>query len=198
MDIIYGAYQKAAVDLAVNSKKLHIKSPFDSVSNGIAFLPERGHRTVFSGKTIIENMVVQVANFKEKGIFIKRTAEFNFVSSQVSKYGIRGYSSLDKKLNSLSGGNMQKVLLARSMMLEPKVLMLFEPTQGIDIAAKTEVKNLILRMAREGNAVIIVTAEIDDIIDICNKAIIIRDGRLKAAFDVNEANKNEIAKSSAS
>jgi ABC-type sugar transport system ATPase subunit len=198
MDIIYGAYKKSTVEVAVDGKPIRFRSPTDSVRNGVSFLPERGYKTVFKNKSIVGNMIVQTSSFKDKRRFVNKAQEKEYCQCQVGKYCICGYSSLDSELTCLSGGNMQKVLLARTMAMEPKLLMLVEPTQGIDIGAKEEVKKLILQMAKEGSSVIVVTSEIDDIIEICNRTIIIREGRLKAIFNSDEANKSEIVKSSVS
>lgn len=194
MDAIYGVYNKCNVDITLNSKKLKIKTSTDSVRSGISFLPERGFKTVFIDKTIIDNMVVQISAFKDKKLFVNKTKEKEFAENQAKKYFIRGYSTLSNNLNSLSGGNMQKVLIARTMVMNPQILIMVEPTQGIDIGAKEEVKKLILQSAQEGKAVIIVTSEIDDIIDICNRTLIIREGKLQASYKADKKNKAAIVR----
>ena len=198
MDIIYGAYRRCRVNILLEGKQINIKTPTDSVNNSISFLPERGYKNVFIDKTIIDNIIIQVSYFKDKNIFVNKVKEKKLVNSQVNKYSIIGYSSLDKNLNSLSGGNIQKVMIARTMIMNPKILMVIEPTQGIDVGVKEEIKKLILQAAKEGRAVIIVTSEIDDIIDICNRTIVIREGKLKAIFTSDKINKSEIVKCSAS
>jgi len=194
LDIIYGAYSKCSLDLIFDGKSMKKMTPTNSVRNGLSFLPERGFKTVFIDKTITDNMIVQTAFFKDKHPFVNKNREREFAQNQIRKYFIRGHSSPDNSLNSLSGGNMQKVLIARTMVMNPKMLMMVEPTQGIDIGAKEEVKKLILQSAREGRAVIIVTSEIDDIIDICNRTLIIREGKLQAIFDADKVNKPAIVK----
>ena len=91
---------------------------------------------------------------------------------------------------------MQKVLIARTMMVNPDILMFVEPTQGIDIGAKEEVKKLLLEAAGQGKGILIVTAEIDDIIDICNRAVIIKEGRIRAVIESNEENRERIIEES--
>lgn len=196
METIYGAYKKETGDIELEENKISIKSPKDAIINGLTFLPERGYKSIFSTKSIVENAIVQTSNFSEKGRFVKKQYEKQVADEAVKKFSVRGYSSLDKNLTSLSGGNMQKVLIARSMMLNPKVLMFIEPTQGIDIGAKGEVKELILQAARQGKGIIIVTAEIDDVIEICNRVVIIKDGKLRTVVDANEENKGLIMEES--
>ena len=159
-------------------------------------MPNRGIKTVFPFKSVVENLILQFSNFKESGIFIRERTEKLFVEEIVRKFTVRGYLSIDEKLSSLSGGNMQKVLIARAMILRPKLLMLIEPTEGIDIGAKQEVKELILQAAKEGTAVIIVTSEIDDIIELCNRVIVIRDGKIRNIMEANEENRRAIIEES--
>ncbi|MDK2789240.1 MAG: ribose transport system ATP-binding protein, partial [Epulopiscium sp.] len=196
METIFGAYKKGTGDIELEGKKINIKSPVDALKNGIVYLPNRGIKTVFPTKSIIENLIVQTSNFLDKSWFVKEKYEQQFTDDAVKTFRVRGYSSLNNKLSSLSGGNMQKVLIARAMMLNPKVLMFMEPTEGIDIGAKEEVKQLILQAAKQGKGIIIVTTEIDDIIEICHRAIIIRDRKLRAIIDSTEEKRNLIIEES--
>lgn len=196
METIYGASPKGSGEVLMRNRKLSIQSPSDSIQNGMTYLPERGRKTVFYSKSIAENFAVQLCNFKDKSHRVKLKKERKAAAQAVKKFGVRGFSSLDNKITSLSGGNMQKVLIARTMALNPKVFMLVEPTQGIDIGSKEEVKQLLLEMARQGTGIIIATAEIDDIIGICNRAIIIKDGKLKAVHDAEECNRVKILEES--
>lgn len=196
LETIYGAYRKGTGDLKIREEELDIKSPVDAIKGGITYLPERGLKTIFPSKSIIENIVVQTSNFTEKSYSVKSKQEREFSNNAAEKFRIRGYSALESSLTSLSGGNMQKVLIARTMTLNTEVLMFMEPTQGIDIGAKDEVKQLILQAAKQGKGIIIATAEIDDVIGICNRVIIIKDGKLRAILDSDEENKELIIEES--
>jgi len=196
METIFGAYKKGSGELELEGKKININSPVDALQNGIVYLPNRGVKTVFSTKSIIENLVVETSNFLDKSWFVKEKYEQQFTNDVVKTFRVRGYSSLNDKLSSLSGGNMQKVLIARAMMLNPKVLMFMEPTEGIDIGAKEEVKQLILQAAKQGKGIIIVTTEINDIIEICHRAIIIRERKIRSIIDSTEEKRNLIIEES--
>lgn len=196
METIFGIHKKGTGVIEIDGERVHIESPVDALSNGIVYLPNRGAKTVFRSKSIAENMTVQTSNFMDKGLFVKEKAEKRLAGSMAEKFRVRGYSSLDNNLGSLSGGNMQKVLIARAMMLDPRVLMLIEPTEGIDIGAKEEVKQMILQAAGQGKGVIIVTTEIDDIIGICHRAIIIRERKIRRIIDADERNRNLIIQES--
>lgn len=196
LDTLFGAYKKETGEFELEGKKLNINSPVDALKNGIVYLPNRGMKTVFRNKSIIENLIVETSNFSNKSWFVKEKNEKQFTDDVVKTYGVRGYSSIDNKLSSLSGGNMQKVLIARAMMMDPKVIMFNEPTEGIDIGAKEEVKQLILKASKQGKGIILVTTEIEDIIEMCHRVIIIRDKKLRSIIDANQENKNLIIEES--
>lgn len=199
LETLFGAVAiKESSIVELEGKQCEIKTPAKSLENGIEYLPNRGVKTLFSQKSIIENLIVMTTNYKDKGTLINEKKEKEFASKIADRYMIRGYSSLENNLSSLSGGNMQKVFFARCMALSPKVLMLMEPTEGIDIGAKTEMKQMILKAASEGMGVIIVTTEIEDIIQICHRVMIIRDRKLRCIMDANEEFKNAIVEESTS
>lgn len=189
LDSLFGIYEYVHKEVRLNGRWIKGKSPYDSVRNGISFLPERGKKTNFDDKTIVENMLVQYSRFKDKRLMIDGKKELLKAQEQVGRFGLRGYASLEQRLDSLSGGNRQKVLIARTMINDPQVMMLIEPTQGIDIGAKVEVKRLLLEAARQGCGIIIVTAEIDDIIEICNRVLVIRNGKIIDTLDATEENR---------
>lgn len=196
METLFGAYPKGTGSIELNGKDIDIESPVDALKNGIVYLPNRGAKTVFPTKSIIENLIAMSTNFKDKSWIIKEKLEEQSCNDAVSRFRVRGYSSLKNSLRSLSGGNMQKVLIARAMTLDPNVLMFMEPTEGIDIGAKEEVKQLIRQAAGQGKGIIIVTTEIDDIIEICHRVIIIRDKKLRCILDSSEEKRNLIIEES--
>lgn len=196
LETVFGAYKKSSGDISIKGKPVQIASPEDALQNGLEYLPDRGGKSVFRNKSILENLIVQTQNHREKGFFYNLKAERAFAAEVVEKYGVRGFDSLDSDLGQLSGGNMQKILIARSMTLDPDIIMFTEPTEGIDIGAKEEVKKIIVSAAMEGKGVLIATSELDDIIGICNRVIIIRDHKIKSILDASETNKGFIMEQS--
>ncbi|WP_343248624.1 sugar ABC transporter ATP-binding protein [Diplocloster hominis] len=196
LDILYGTYKRGGARVTLKDRPVKLGNPKTSIENGITLLTERGPRSVFYEKSIVENLAVQVSNIRQPGLFVNKKEEQNLAASAVEKFRIRGFHSLSHRITSLSGGNMQKVLIARTMMVNPDILMFVEPTQGIDIGAKEEVKKLLLEAAGQGKGILIVTAEIDDIIDICNRAVIIKEGRIRAVIESNEENRERIIEES--
>ncbi|GGG16788.1 sugar ABC transporter ATP-binding protein [Paenibacillus abyssi] len=196
LELIYGAAKRSSGDFEMDQEKLNIKSPIDALRKGISYLPERGLKSVFATKSIRENMLVQGLNFLKKGTPNHKKMDDKSIDESIRRINTRGYSSLENRITNLSGGNRQKILLARTMLLDPKVLMLLEPTQGIDIGAKNEIRQLILQAAKEDKAVIMATAEIDDIVGVCNRVAIIKEGKIKTIMDATEENRDRILEAS--
>ena len=109
----------------------------------------------------------------------------------VKKLNIK-VSDIDNPVKSLSGGNQQKVLLAKWLLLEPKILIIDEPTRGIDIAAKSEIYAILKDLAARGIAVIMVSSEIPEILGICDRLIVMRDGQMIKEMSIEEANEEKI------
>lgn len=192
LDSIFGAYRLKSGYIEIEGKAVEIKSPVDGIKNGIVYLPERGKKTNFLYKSILENLIIQLSNYLDKSFFIKKKSEEKIADQIVKKFNVRGYSSFDQKLSSLSGGNIQKVLIGRVMLVNPKLLIFKEPTQGIDIGAKEEIKQLISKMSEEGKGIIIVSSEIDEIIELCHRVVIIREGKCQAVMEAKQQNRNLI------
>lgn len=189
LETISRAHRKAKGSIKIAGKALEAKTISTTMKNGLAYLPERGLKTVFDSKTILENVSVSYMNLHEKTFQIKRAVKADLFEAMLKKVNLRGCSSLNVKITNLSGGNRQKVLLSRLLAINPDVLMIVEPMLGIDIGAKDEIRKIILDIARQGKTVIISTAEIDDIIQICNRVAIVREGKLMGILDASEANK---------
>ncbi|MCL5072952.1 MAG: ATP-binding cassette domain-containing protein [Actinobacteria bacterium] len=175
---------------------MNIKSPVDAMRSGIVYLPNKGIKTVYRNKTIVENLIIETSNYLNKSFFVNQKSEQQITHNAVKKFGIRGFNSINDDISSLSGGNMQKVLIARVMSMDPKVLIVMEPTEGIDIGAKEEIKQLILQAARQGKGVIIVTSDIDDIIEICHKVLIIRENKIRCVMEAIQGKRASIMEES--
>ena len=196
LETIFGAYKKSQGEIYFKGKKLDNKSPIECLKNDIVYLANRGEKTNFLNKSIQENLMIQEQNYKSKGFFNDSKKEAKTAAVLAERFSVKGYSSIKSSLSHLSGGNMQKVLFARALALDPDLIMLVEPTEGIDIGAKQEIKEIILEMAKEGKGIIIVTSELDDIIHLCNRAIVLRDSVIKTVVEASENNKHIILESS--
>ncbi len=189
LETMFGIYKSMKGETVVGGKKTKHGRIKENLHAGLGYLPERGVKTVFTTKSILENMDVAYLNMHEKMLQVKRAAKPKKFTDIANRLKIRGLSNMDAKLTSLSGGNMQKALLARMLAIDPDILMVIEPLLGIDIGAKDEIRAILLDIANQGKTIVISTAEIDDVVGICNRVAIIREGRLVSVMDADEANK---------
>ena len=177
--LIYGADARISGTVTVDGKEVSIRSPQDAIEAGIAYLTEdRKLLGLMLDMSVAENINLGViARDALAGGFLnlakgrKRTAE------AIQATGIRT-ASPDAPVGGLSGGNQQKVLLSRLLETKPRVLILDEPTRGVDIGAKSEIYRLIDRLAREGVGVAVISSELPEIVGICDRVIVMREGHI--------------------
>ena len=196
LETMFGIYKSTKGETIVGGKKTRYRHIKSNLHTGLAYLPERGVKTVFRTKSILENIEVSYLNMHERMFQVTRAAKSEKFIETANKLQIRGLADMNSKLTSLSGGNMQKALLARMLSIDPDVLMVIEPMQGIDIGAISEIRSILLDLANQGKTIIISTAEIDNIIEMCNRVAIIREGRLISVMDADESNRNLIIEES--
>ncbi|MFZ1426515.1 MAG: sugar ABC transporter ATP-binding protein [Geminicoccaceae bacterium] len=180
--LIYGADLKAGGEVLLNGQKVDIKKPKDALDLGIAYLTEDRKRLgLFLDMSCGENINVGVIDRDARGWGVlnlataKRRAEAAFKALRV-----RAASPL-VGVGSLSGGNQQKVLLSRWLEIGPKVLILDEPTRGVDIGAKSEIYRIIDELAQKGIGVIVISSELPEIIGTCDRALVMREGHIEGS-----------------
>lgn len=176
--LIFGADPKTDGEVFLNGKKLEIRSPKDAIAAGIAYVPEdRKDQGLFlemsSGRNIILNMLKQDAN---AGVINWRSVG-KIADAAVRDLKIR-LANLEVRAMDLSGGNQQKLLLARWLAIKPRVLLLDEPTRGVDIGAKSEIYRIISDLAQEGVAILMVSSELPEIVGLSDRVLVMREGRL--------------------
>ena len=177
--LIYGADPKASGTIAVDGRQVTIRSPLDAIDSGIAYLTEdRKLLGLMPDMSVSENINLGViardalaCGFLNLGKGRKRAA------SAIEATGIRT-GSPDAPVGGLSGGNQQKVLLSRLLETNPRVLILDEPTRGVDIGAKSEIYRLIDRLARDGVAIAVISSDLPEIVGICDRVIVMREGQI--------------------
>jgi ribose transport system ATP-binding protein len=170
----------------LNGKEIKIKSPRESFKRGIGFLPEnRKTEGVLLRMPIRHNITLSsLKSFCTFGCLNKKR-ESAFVDEFSQKISIKA-ASLDNNVESLSGGNQQKVAIARLLATDCKILILDEPTRGVDVGAKVEIYKIINSLAAQGFAVIMISSEMAEIIGICDRAVIIRKGKTVAELPKEE------------
>jgi ribose transport system ATP-binding protein len=188
---IFGAQQLDSGTVKVDGKDVDTGSPAAAIKSGLAFLPEdRKTEGIIPELSIRENIVTAALPRLSRGGFVSTKEQNELVERFMTRLDIKA-SSPDQPVRELSGGNQQKVMLARWLCLEPKVLILDEPTQGIDVGAKAEVQQLIAELAEGGLGVVMIDSEPEEIIEGSDRVIVLRDGAVAgtlSADDLNEQN----------
>ena len=157
-------------NLFLNGKQIHIRNTHEALENGIAYLPRnRKENAILKDMTILDNGSIVHLPKIVRGMFIDQKKQEELFKEQVDALRIKMGSQFDL-ITSLSGGNQQKVVLAKWLMSDPKVLILDNPTQGVDVGAKEEIYQIIHRLADMGVAVIVLSSEAQEIIRVCDRS----------------------------
>jgi ribose transport system ATP-binding protein len=178
--LIYGADLKAGGEVLLDGKKVNIKRPKDALDLGIAYLTEDRKRLgLFLDMSCGENINVGVIDRDARpGGVLDLAAARRRSEAAFSALSVRA-ASPQVMVGSLSGGNQQKVLLSRWLEIGPKVLILDEPTRGVDIGAKSEIYRIIDQLAQKGIGVIVISSELPEVIGICDRVLVMREGHIQ-------------------
>ena len=185
---VFGADPFDSGRVFVDGRKVRIRSPQDAIRHGIGLVPEdRKQQALFLALAVRINLsMASHQRIMRWGVFMDETAERAMVEEYRKRLNIR-MASPEQLIASLSGGNQQKVTLARWLALRPKVLIVDEPTRGIDIGAKVEVHNLLFEMARSGIAVVAISSELPEVLAISDRIITMREGRISGEIKGEDA-----------
>ena len=189
---IFGADRVTGGSVKMNGKKVRISKPLDAMRNGIGYLPEdRKGDGIVGDLSVRENIILALQVMK--GFFrpISRIQAEAFADEYIRLLEIKTASS-DTPIKSLSGGNQQKVILARWLLTNPKYLILDEPTRGIDIGTKIEIQKLVLKLAEEGKSVTFISSEIDEMLRTCSRLVVMRDRKVVGELTGSDLNQNQI------
>jgi inositol transport system ATP-binding protein len=192
-EAIFGVTAADSGTIRINGEKVTIHSPRDAMEQGMAFLTEDRKETgCFLPLSVRENM--QIAAFKDRyvrlGVIEQSAVD---AKSEEMKTALRIKTpNLDERIENLSGGNQQKALIARWLMIHPKILILDEPTRGIDVGAKAEIHRLISRLASEGVAVVMISSELPEVLGMSDRIMVMHEGHLTGILDRDEADQVKI------
>jgi inositol transport system ATP-binding protein len=186
---VFGADRFDSGRVTIDGRAVQIRSPQDAIRHGIGLVPEdRKQQALFLALAVRTNLTMAShGRITRWGMFIDEVAERAIVEEYRKKLNIR-MASPEQLISSLSGGNQQKVTLARWLALGPKVLIVDEPTRGIDIGAKVEVHQLLYEMARSGIAVIAISSELPEVLAISDRIVTMREGRVTGEIKSEDAN----------
>ncbi len=180
--LLFGIDKPDSGTLTMNGETIKDFSPADSITKGIAFCPEdRKADGVVDELTVRENIILAVQSHKGWAKRLTRQQQYELAEKFIRMLNI-STPSADQQVKNLSGGNQQKVILARWLATNPQVLILDEPTRGIDIGAKAEIQKLVLELAEEGKACIFISSELEEELRTCHRIAVLRDQQKVAEY----------------
>lgn len=193
METIFGLH-KAEGEIKVNGQPVSFKSPAEAMHAGVALVPEdRKKDGLVLGLDVKTNISITTLEQLQNGGLLNNSKEQALAKKYIESLKIKTPSAGQLTKN-LSGGNQQKIVLAKCLAIGPKVLMLDEPTRGIDINAKNEIYKLILELAAAGMGVIVVSSELPEILAISDRVLVMAEGKLTAEFKAADASEDNILK----
>ena len=197
LETIFGLRQKGSGEIIVNGKKIENKSPQSALMNGFAMLTEeRRQDGIFSGLSIRFNMTIaNIKSYVGLGL-LKDSAMKLDTNKMISAMKVKTPSE-KTQIGNLSGGNQQKVILGRWLLTNPEILLLDEPTRGIDVGAKFEIYQLINDLASQGKGIIIVSSEMPELFGISDRIIVMSNGRQSATLSAKEIGQIEVMEAAA-
>lgn len=182
-EMLFGVTRPLHGSVSINGTELHLKTPLNAIENKMAFCPEDRKRDGIIGDLSIRENIYLAVQATRGFLHPMSKAEQQELADKYIKLLSIATPDAEKKVGELSGGNQQKVILARWMATQPDLLILDEPTRGIDVGAKAEIQRLMLEMCENGMSIIFISSELDEIIRCSNRIIIMRDGEKAAELD---------------
>ncbi len=194
---IFGADPLESGEVRVDGQQTHFHAPADAIRAGIGLCSEdRKAEGIIPYLSVRENLTLAALPVLSRNGIVSREKQQQIVDTFIQRLGIKT-SGPDQKIRELSGGNQQKVLLARWLCLNPKLLILDEPTRGIDIGAKAEIQHLINELAEKGLGVLMISSELEELIEGSDRVVILRDGQSVATLPHEEISQDTIMKAMA-
>ncbi len=189
---IFGVAPAESGTVKVHGKPVDIRQPDEAIALGLAFVPEdRAVAGIFRTLSVEQNISAAVPGRIAPGGIIRRALEKTLARDAVQKLRIR-LASINQPIGELSGGNQQKAILARWLLADPSILILDEPTRGIDIGVKAEFYDMIGELAREGKAILLISSELPELLALCDRVLVMAEGRLTAEIPRAEATQEKV------
>ncbi len=192
---IFGDYKKSSGEICIDGQKVSINSPKDAISHGVCYLSEdRKKEGLILGMSVRENMTISNLKSYENSLKrINKKAEKEEVDKYIKKLSVKT-PHREQLIKNLSGGNQQKVILAKWLMLSPKILIIDEPTKGIDVGAKKEIYEVLNELKSAGKAVIMISSDMAEIIGVSDRVIVMHEGKLTGELKRDELTQENIMK----
>lgn len=192
MNCMFGAEKQAGGSIIFRGKDITPASPYQALRNGMAYITESRRQNGFMPNLgILENMAVsarlKTAPFRGSMALVSRRADRSMVERECDRLSVKR-RSIDQLVTELSGGNQQKVLIGKWVAALPEIFLFDEPTRGVDVGAKAEIYRIIRELAKSGKAVIVVSSELPEILAVCDRIAVFREGQIGAIVDSQQAN----------
>ncbi len=194
METIFGILERSSGKVFLKNREIQINSPNDAINMGIAYVPEdRQIEGVILAMNIRENVTLPIIDMISGNGILDKSRERKITEEYGKQMEIKA-SSWEQSVNNLSGGNQQKVVLAKWLATKPEILILDEPTKGIDVATKARVHEFISELVEHGLGIILVSSEIPEILGMSDKVIVMHEGEVTGVFDRKEATSENLIK----
>ena len=191
---IFGADRVTGGRVKMNGKDVRISRPHDAMKNGIGYLPEDRKRDgILADLSVRENILLALQVIQGINHPISRAKAEAFADEYIDALQIKT-ASKDTPIRSLSGGNQQKVILARWLLTHPQYLILDEPTRGIDVGTKLEIQKLVLKLAEEGMSITFISSEIEEMLRTCSRLIVMRDRKIVGELTGDDLTQAQVMK----
>jgi ribose transport system ATP-binding protein len=193
MRLLFGADHKTSGTIWVDDRVMDITSPTEALAAGIGLVPEdRGNHGLFLENTVLFNMILPILRrFTATSGWVNARGLREVAFTYVDRLRVRT-PSMDQLVKNLSGGNQQKVVLAKWLMVNPRVLILDEPTRGIDVGAKAEIHALMVELARQGIGIIMISSEMPEVLAMSDRIVVMHEGRIAGILSREEATQERI------
>lgn len=189
---LYGYYKAKGGEISLNGKRLRIKSEIDAIDSGITYVSEdRKKDGLVLGMSVKENISLSALRRLAKALVINRSGEKKAAIDFIKQLSIKTPSE-NQKVKNLSGGNQQKVSISKSLLTQPQVLILDEPTRGIDVGAKKEIYTLMNEFKSRGMGVLMISSEIPELLGMCDRILVMHEGTISGTLERHEATQEEI------
>jgi len=190
--VLFGVTPAQQGEIRLDGQLVQIRNPGQAMRLGIAYVPEdRGNQGLIKQMNVRENTSLAILRSIARGGFIKRGEEKNLAERFVDELSVRT-PSIEQVVNKLSGGNQQKIVVSKWLASKPKLLIMDEPTRGVDVGAKSEIHRLISQLASEGMAILMISSELPEILGMSDRVLVMREGRIVAEFSRAEATQERV------
>ena len=187
MKCIFGLQKNMSGSIYIDGKKVHINKPKDAMKHGIALVPEdRKQEGIYGVQNVRFNSTIEVLNLFVRGIMVDEDQEDEITQRYIDMMSTKTPSQ-DQVMNKLSGGNQQKVMIGRWLATQPRILILDEPTRGVDVGAKAEIYSIMNQLVQQGMSIIMISSELPEILNMSDRIYVMCNGNITGCFSHEES-----------